>query len=269
VGAAVTQNLMLLPLGLSIGEFTRLLWLRSAWHHLAEESVAVNATVAVGDGTGGVRLGAFQRSATAQIAAQGVLAATPLIERLVAGAMFVAAISRLEYAYRLLMVSAVLFDGGIAPWLLARWSRLRSAGRFDARWKEVHGELFTAAAISAAVGAAIGLLAPAIVKVVLLHGAFTADDAAAVTMLIRWYAIGFVANMTVLCAERALLATARNRRFLELGMVRAVSRIALVATLAGTLGIVTFPIAYASSEMLYLTLVLTSIWYTQPAVASG
>lgn len=260
--AGLTHNLHFLPIGLSGGEAIRVYWLRRSWQQTVDtpRDAAVDRTVAA------VPLGDFRGAASAQIAAQGLLAATPLIERLVAGAMVVAAISRLEYAFRLLMVCSVLFDGGVAPWLLARWSRMRSVGAFDARWHEVRRSIGVAAAVSVAIGALLALSAPLIVRVVLLHGRFTIADAGVVTSLIRWYSVGFVANMIVLCAERALLATARNRRFLQLGVIRAASRIAIVAIFAGSLGMLTFPVAYAFSEALYLTLVLGSMWAPTPVV---
>jgi putative peptidoglycan lipid II flippase len=262
--AAITHNLYFLPIGVSSGEAFRALWLRASWRH----TVRSHGEAPV-DGPAAAPLGEFRRAATAQVAAQGLLAATPLIERLFAGAMVVGAISHLEYAYRLLMVCAVLFDGGVAPWLLARWSRMRSVGAFDARWSEIVRAIATAAILSGIIGVALALFAPLIVRIVLQHGRFTTADADVVTSLIRWYSVGFVANMIVLCAERALLATARNRRFLQLGMVRAASRLAVVAIVAGTLGILTFPAAYAVSEGLYLTLVLASMWTPALVAARG
>lgn len=259
--AVVTHNLFFLPVGLSAGEALRVLWLRASWRRAVIAGVGP-----VGDGSVATPLGGFRHAATAQIAAQGLLAATPLIERLVAGAIVVAAISRLEYAYRLLMVCSVLFDGGVAPWLLARWSRMRSIGRFDARWHEVVRSIGYAAAISAAIGALLAIFAPLVVRVVLLHGRFTIGDAAIVTSLVRWYSVGFVANMTVLCAERALLATARNRRFLELGVIRASVRTAIVFLFAGAMGLHVFPLAFALSEFTYLISVLLQFRVERPTV---
>jgi peptidoglycan biosynthesis protein MviN/MurJ (putative lipid II flippase) len=249
--AGITHNLYFLPVGLSCGEVVRVIWLRTSWRRAAATDLGP-----LGDSTHAAPLGDFRRAATAQIAAQGLLAATPLIERLAAGAMMVAAISRLEYAYRLLMVCAVLFDGGVAPWLLARWSRMRSIGRFDARWHEVARSIGFATVISATIGTLLASLAPLLVRALFLHGRFTIADASVVTSLIRWYSVGFVANMIVLCAERALLATARNRRLLELGIVRASVRIAIVFLFAGSVGLRVFPLAFALSEITYLASVL-------------
>jgi len=258
--AVVTRNLYFLPLGLSAGELLRVLWLHASWRRAVDAGAGP-----VGDGSRAAPLGDFHHAATAQIAAQGLLAATPLIERLVAGAMVVAAISRLEYAYRLLMVCSVLFDGGIAPWLLARWSRMRSIGRFDATWHQVVRSIGYAAAISGAIGLLLAIFAPLVVSIVLLHGRFTVGDAGVVTSLVRWYSVGFVANMTVLCAERALLATARNRRFLELGVIRASVRTAIVFLFAAAMGLHVFPLAFALSELVYLISVLLQFRAEQPA----
>lgn len=255
VVAGIRGELYFLPIGLSLGELARAAWLRRQWRETSDGRNLQRAD----DARSVAPLEGFHRAATAQVAAQGLLAATPLVERLVAGAMFVAAISRLEYAYRLLMVCSVLFDGGIAPWLLARWSRQRSVGEFDARWSQVRRSLATAAVLSAAIAAMLALMAPLIIQVLLQHGRFTATDGAAVTSLIRWYSIGFVANMVALCGERALLATARNLKFLQFGIIRATARLAAVAALAGTLGMMTFPAAFALSEGLYLTVVLATL----------
>jgi peptidoglycan biosynthesis protein MviN/MurJ (putative lipid II flippase) len=257
--AAAAHNLYFLPLGISAGETARALWLRRAWFEVTkgEEGAASPGPVVAG-------LGRFRQAAGSQIAAQGLLAAAPLVERFVAGAMAIAWISRIEYAYRLLMVCAVLFDGGIAPWLLARGSRLRSTGNFSGRWEEVANSLRAVAAVSAAIGATLAIAAPLVVRTLFLRGSFTETDVSIVTSLLRWYSVGFVANMVVLCAERALLATAQNRRFLQLGVVRVVSRVGCVALFAGTLGVITFPLAYAVSEIIYLGLVVATMYLPAP-----
>jgi putative peptidoglycan lipid II flippase len=251
--AGATGVLYLLPLGLSVGEVARAAWLRHSWKAVTQD----HPPLSVRADNGGVdSLGTFRRAATAQVAAQGMLAATPLIERLIAGSIVVAGVSRLEYGYRLLMVCAVLFDGGIAPWLLARWSRQRATRGFGARWDEVGGTLLTAAAISGIMAATFAVLAPAVVQILLMHGRFTEADGIVVTSLIRWYTVGFAANMIALCAERALLATARNRRFFELGVIRAVTRVVIVLLLTERFGLYVFPLAYAISEGAYLIVVM-------------
>ena len=249
VFAGATGILYFLPLGLSFGEVARAVWLRHSWNAVTQDYPALSARR---DDAGVGSLGTFRRAATAQVAAQGMLAATPLIERLIAGSIVVAGVSRLEYGLRLLMVCAVLFDGGIAPWLLARWSRQRATRGFGARWDEVGGTLLTAAAISGTMAATFAVLAPVVVQVLLMHGRFTEVDGIVVTSLIRWYTVGFAANMVALCAERALLATARNRRFFELGVIRAVTRVAVVLLLTERFGLYVFPLAYAISEGVYL-----------------
>lgn len=253
VFAGATGILYFLPVGLSLGEVARAVWLRHSWNAVTQDYPPLSARH---DDAGAEPLGPFRRAATAQVAAQGMLAATPLIERLIAGSIVVAGVSRLEYGLRLLMVCAVLFDGGIAPWLLARWSRQRATRGFGARWDEVGGTLLTAAAISGIMAATFAVLAPVVVQILLMHGRFTEADGIVVTSLIRWYTVGFAANMVALCAERALLATARNRRFFELGVIRAVTRVAVVLLLAERFGLYVFPLAYAMSEGAYLIAIM-------------
>ena len=133
---------------------------------------------------------------------------------------------------------------------------MRATAGFTARWDQVRSTLVAVSYIAAAIGVAVALGAPLIVSVLLRHGRFTAADGSVVTNLIRWYAIGFVANMIVLCAERALLATARNRQLLEFGSVRALTRLGIVFLAVTTLALTTFPIAYGISEIVYLSLIL-------------
>ena len=146
---------------------------------------------------------------------------------------------------------------------------MRSVGQFNARWDEVRKSLAVVGTMSTAIGLAFAAGAPMIVDTVLRHGRFTAADGSVVTTLIRWYCIGFVANMVVLCAERALLATTRNRRFLQLGVVRALTRLASIFLLAASFGVLVFPFAYAISELTYLTLVMMHFRSARSQVVSG
>src|SRR5439155_20139844 len=80
-----------------------------------------------------------------------------------------------------------------------------------------------------AVGCAVPLVlfAPEFVSLVLRHGRFTPEDAAAVAALLRVLAVGFVAGMGALLVERLYLAGTRNRTLAALSLVRAGSRVAL------------------------------------------
>ena len=56
----------------------------------------------------------------------------PVIEKLLAVRLGPGSASHLEYATRVLIIPAVLFDGALAPLLLSRWSRAVTSPRIIA-----------------------------------------------------------------------------------------------------------------------------------------
>src|SRR5439155_23666021 len=102
--------------GVSLGEWGRVWWLRRRWESAL--SGASGQTV-------GPQQGGFLGAAANQMLAQGVLSGAQFLERFIVGTVAVAAISCVEYANRLIMVAAVLFDSGIVPWLFSYWSNIR------------------------------------------------------------------------------------------------------------------------------------------------
>ena len=246
---AVVQELWPVAVGASAGEWGRVWWLRTRWRR------AVNGMT---PGVDGAPARGFLSAAASQISANGLLSSAQFIERFLVGTVAVAAISRIEYANRLVMVAAVLFDGGIGPWLLARWATVRVRAGLKSDWLSVYRPLVLAGTAALAVAGILALGAPLIVAGVLHHGAFTTDDAAVVTKVLRWYAIGYFFNMSALCVERLLLARAQNRLFLVLTAVRSVVRVATIMLLLGQIGILALPAGYAAAEATYLVALLVA-----------
>jgi putative peptidoglycan lipid II flippase len=243
VGASI-RELWPVAVGVSAGECSRVWWLRSRWRRVLGGLPV---------GTGGQPERGFLAAALHQMTAQGLLAGSQFLERFLVGTVAVAAISHVEYAYRMLMVAAVIFDGGVGPWLLARWSNARIGNRLSSDWAMVYRPVALAAAVALGASAAIALAAPVIVTVVLHHGAFTQADALTVTHLLQWYAIGYFFNMSALCVERLLLARAQNRMFLGLAALRVGVRIGAILALLTPAGVLALPIAYATAEALYVS----------------
>jgi peptidoglycan biosynthesis protein MviN/MurJ (putative lipid II flippase) len=243
----VVRELWPVALGVSVGEWGRVWWLRMHW---------TRALRAMDDGSGGRPEKGFVAAAGHQMLAQGLLSGAQFFERFLVGTVAVAAISRIEYAYRLIMVAAVLFDGGVGPWLLARWANVRVRERLRSDWTTVYQPLVFAGLLALLLSWIIAAGAPMIVGVILHHGAFTGADATIVTLVLRWYAVGFFFNMSALCVERLLLARAQNRLFAGLAAVRAGVRLGVILLSLGRLGILALPAGYIASEATYLVALL-------------
>ena len=96
--------------GLGLGEFARVLWLRSQlWKVIPSAS---------GMGVGSLR--SLSAAVGAQTAATVAIGVAPVVERLLAISLGAGSVSHLEYAIRLLVIPGVLFEGALAPLLLAR-----------------------------------------------------------------------------------------------------------------------------------------------------
>lgn len=257
-GAAV-HELWPVAVGVSVGEWGRVWWLRFHWRRVL---------TGVADGSGGTPERGFVVAASSQMAAHGFLSGAQFLERFLVGTVAIAAISRVEYANRLITVAAVLFDSGIGPWLLARWANVRVRHGLKSDWATVYHPLALAGVAALAVSVALALGAPLIVRVVLHHGAFTADDAAVVTQILRWYAVGYFFNMSALCVERLLLARAQNRTFAGLSALRASLRILTILVFLEPIGVLALPAGYIVSEAGYLiTLLLVSRTEAAPVTA--
>jgi putative peptidoglycan lipid II flippase len=251
VAASFAGSLWPLAIGLGLGELARTTWLRGHWRR-ALARLEPGADPAPGQA-------ASNRSAFRQVVAQLLVAGGPLVERFLIGDVGAAAVSRVEYAARLLWVASVVFDGGIGPYLLSRWASQRAAGTLQADWPHVFRPLTAAAALAASIGLAIVVFAPLVVAIVLDHGAFTSEDTQIVTALLRWYGVGFVFSMIAGCSERLLLACGDSSRFLRLSAVRVAVRLGVVLLAVAPLGLVAAPCGYLISEIAYASLLLLTI----------
>ncbi len=244
---AMVHQLWPVAVGLSVGEWGRVWWLRAQWRR---------ALSSVAEGTTGAPERGFVTAAAHQMVAQGLLSGAQFLERFLVGTVAVAAISRVEYANRLITVAAVLFDGAIGPWLLARWANQQVRNGLESDWRKVYRLLSLAGVAALAVSGILIVAAPLVVAVVFHHGAFTESDAAVVTQVLRWYAVGYFFNMSSLCVDRLLLARAQNRLFARLAAIRAVVRLGAILMLIESAGVLALPFGYVVSEAVYLIVVL-------------
>lgn len=256
-GAIVGAKLHALwPLGIGpvIGEACRVSFLHRRFRRVvvAREDAAPEIDPAV-DGQQGPRP---RRAALSQMSAQLLLAGTVLLERLIVGGAVGGAVSRLEYAWRLFFVASVLFDGGIGPFLLVRWSHAHAAGRLRVDWRTVQRPIVAAAGLAAAVALALFTFAPLVVHVLYGRGAFAPTDVEAVTAVLRAYAFGFVCNMTSICMERLLLARGQNGAFLRLTLARVGSHLVSMKLLLPVAGIMAAPYGFTIGELLYVLLLI-------------
>ena len=259
VVGGLLRQLWPVAIGVSVGEWSRVWWLRTRWHKELRN---------VPEGQVGEPARGFASAAAHQMGAQGVLALAQFLERFLVGTVAVAAISRVEYASRLIAVAAVLFDGGVGPWLLARWANVRVRNRLRSDWSTVYQPLSLAALAALGISAGLVAAAPILVGAILHHGAFTSDDAAVVTSVLRWYGVGYFFNMTALCVERLLIARAQNRIFLGLSAVRALVRISAILLLLPHLGVLALPAGYAAAEVTYLVSLVVASRREGAAVAA-
>jgi len=245
-GAAV-HELWPVAIGVSAGEWARVWWLRSRWRRALGD---------IKEGSSGAPERGFASAAAHQMAAQGMMAGAQFLERFLVGTVAVAAISHIEYATRLIMVAAVVFDGGIAPWLLVRWSNARVRTALPSNWISVYQPIALGALAALLISCALIGTAPLIVSGLLQHGAFTAEDGVAVAQLLRWYAVWYFVNMCTLCVDRLLLARAQNRLLAGLAAVRASVRIGAILVLLSRLGMFALPAGAIVADVVYLAALL-------------
>jgi peptidoglycan biosynthesis protein MviN/MurJ (putative lipid II flippase) len=170
----------------------------------------------------------------------------------------------LEYAARLLLVPAVLFEGGFAPLLLARWSNDLAEGRTPDR-REVARIVGKGMLLAGAIAGAFAILAPPAVQLLLGRSRLSPADIAAVSTLIRLLAIGFVATMGALLLERLYLAHARNRRLAFLAIMRVAVRLGVVVLALPSMGLRGFALGYGVAEWAYLVALVVYV----PRVRQG
>ena len=240
IGALLGGGLLAIAIGLGSGEAMRLLWLRSRLQRLTPPG-----------NPGSVVIPGFGAAASAQVLAGATGATAPFVERVLATTLGSGGVSMLEYAARLLVVPAVVFEGGLAPLLLARWSNDMAAGNVPER-RDVLRAVGKGLLLAGAIAALIAMLAPAAVHLLLGHGRMSPADVDAVAGLLRLFAVGFVATMGALLMERLYLAHAKNRRLAVLALMRVGVRLAVVVAVLGRMGLSGFAVGYAVAEWVYL-----------------
>jgi putative peptidoglycan lipid II flippase len=196
--------------------------------------------------------GSLVRSAGAVMLGAIMGTAGPVLEKLMAVTLEAGAASYLEYAYRLLAIPAVLFDGALAPLLLARWSQAVATGGRLPAGAEIWRPVVRGLGLAAAIGLTTALLAPGLVAVLLLHGRFRPEDGASVTRLLQGLSLGFVATMGALLLERFYIAATRTGTIATYSSLRAAVRVLVALALLRRLGLLAFVIGYAVAEWGYL-----------------
>jgi putative peptidoglycan lipid II flippase len=241
-------------IGLGAGELGRLIWLRFKLD-----------AVLPAKSTGGLasRPG-FASAASAQVLAGATGSTAPFVERILATTLGTGGVSLLEYASRLLVVPAVLFEGGLAPLLLARWSNDLAAGRVPTR-REVWRAVGKGVLLAGLIAGILAVLAHLLVGLLLGFGRLSPGDRQAIGDLLQLLAIGFVATMGGLLLERFYLAQARNRRLAVLALVRVAVRLSVVVILLPRSGLAAFAIGYAAAEWIYFLALAGLAPHARPA----
>jgi putative peptidoglycan lipid II flippase len=183
------------------------------------------------------------------------------LQRIVATSIAAEGAAQFDYASRGLMVVLQLVIGGLIISTLPEWSSIRRRARI------LRQEITRATALTALLLATAGaLLFVAVIPVVTLflqRGAFTADDTAAVSLLVRLMIPGLVAEGLFLVVSQALLAAKFTRAFLLAGFGRVAITVILTISLGLPFGSVGVAVAYAAGLLLSVTLAAV------PAVQAG
>jgi len=250
-------GLLAVAMGLGVGEMCRGWWMR--WRLWREVPPSPTRQ--------GTSLRPLSRAALAQAAAGAATGLAPVVERLLAVSLGIGAVSHLEYAVRLLIVPAVLFDGALAPLLLVSWTSHITKLGTPPSTRDVLGAVSRGMALAAGLAALLVLFAPTFVHLVLGRGRFGSEDLLVVGSLLRVLAIGFVATMGALLLERLYLASTRNRILAALSVGRVALRLGAVLALLPSRGILAFGFAYAIADWVYLVALIAFI-RTTPVVAT-
>jgi putative peptidoglycan lipid II flippase len=235
-------------IGLGLGEVARLVWLRRQVARTPVLEAREPAAVQRGFGT----------AATAQVLSGATGSLVYFAERLIATTLGAGGVSLLEYAARLLLVPALLFEGGMAPLLLARWSN-NQARDLKPSASEVSRSVGKGIAVAIVIAVLVAALAPPVVRLLLGHGSMTSGDLSAIAGLLRLLAAGFVATMGALLLERLYLAHSRNGVLASLSVVRGLVRIGTVVVLLPTYGLTAFALGYLVADWLYLIVLIGNV----------
>jgi len=189
-----------------------------------------------------------------------------VVERYLAATLGSGAVSHLEYAMRMLVIPAVLFEGALVPMLLAHWTEQVTTGKVEVGRREVLSIVLRGFGVAAVMGLLLAAVAPQFVHLLLGHGQFSSSDGIAVTSVLRLLALAFVANMTAQLLERHYIAATRNRLLAGLSLGRSFIRLGLALALLSRLGLRAFPIGFAVSDWCY---VAALVYLIRPARLVG
>jgi len=190
----------------------------------------------------------------------------PVVERLLSQSIAPGAISHLEYATRLLVVPTVIFDGALAPSLLAEWTGA-IAGGTQPTGASILAHLRRGVTLAAVCALPLFVFAPQYVVILLQHGRFTAADAVAVSALLRVLGVGFVGSMGAMLLERLYLAQAANRTLAVLAFVRGGTRLGIAVAFLASRRLLAFGIGYAVAEWIYFILLVVIVGTPQGPMA--
>jgi putative peptidoglycan lipid II flippase len=247
--APADAGLGAVPIGLAGGELARAWWLRDRLLKRVPETAGMLQTGSP----------PFGPAATAQVLAGAAGGSVGVAERFLAATLGSGAVSHLEYASKLLVIPGLVFDGALAPLLLARWSHSVAArGEVPAR-AEVVRVLGKGMGVALAIAALIYAFAGDAVQLFLHHGRFMDADAIAVSSLLRVLALGYVGSMGAVLLERYYLARAKNRLLAALSVARLLLRVSTALLLLPRFGLLAFGFGFAAAEYGYLTALLVSL----------
>ncbi|MDH7568580.1 MAG: lipid II flippase MurJ, partial [Armatimonadota bacterium] len=115
-------------------------------------------------------------------------------------------VAALNYAYRLMQVPVGALGIASATAVIGTLAGLAANGEVVAFRRQVREALTRVAAMVLPVAALMIVLAPAVVRVLLQRGEFTADDTGRVAGILRWFALGMYAWTANYVVSRAMYA---------------------------------------------------------------
>lgn len=160
-----------------------------------------------------------------------------LVDQSMAAALPAGSVSALTYANRFVSVTLTLMGGAIASASTPVFSELVASGAWKECRRVVHSWLRITAFISAPIALALMLVAPWLIRVAFQHGAFGAQDTAAVTPVLIMYAIQIPFFVCSRVFYRCLLAMQRSDVILLCGIVNLALDVVLNLVLMHAMGV--------------------------------
>ncbi len=239
-----------LLLGYTLGEGLRLLLLtRQVRAHFARVQGAPAA------GSVSTELRHFLRSAAAQVAASGVLALVPIVDRSMARRLPAGAISLLEYADRIWQVPVGFAMSGLLVVVLSKWSHDLHGGSARPNVVDQTRRTATFVALVAIVPCAIVIwFRQPIGALLFAHGRFPLTEVPKVADTLGAYVLGIPTYLAGLTYTRAFLAQKRSGWLLVVAVTEFVLKLLLNGPLLAAYGLP--GLALATSTMYAFGLVI-------------